>query len=482
MSHTAYIYDAVRTPRSKGKAGGALHEVKPIELGTGLLRELQTRHNLDTSYVDDVIMGCVAPVGEQGGDIGKMIAINADWDDSVAGMQLDRFCASGLEAVNSAAAKIAAGWENLVVAGGIECMSRVPMGSSGGAMDGDAAFTLKSGFVPQGIGASRPRSIEPGSVNKVGVLGAGMMGQGIAYVSAMAGIEVVLKDISLDVANKGKAYAEALLAKRVARGRMSEEKKAAILGLILPTEKDTDLQGCDLIIEAVFENMALKHKITRATEACLTTNVVWGSNTSSLPITQLAEASSRPENFIGIHFFSPVDKMPLVEIICGEKTSDETLARAFDYTRQINKTPIEVNDSMGFFTSRTFATYLDEGVHLLREGVHTVQIDHMGKAIGMPLGPLAVFDEVSLELTRKAQQTWRELGMLDKFGDQSISSEVVNTLVGEYGRGGRHHGGGFLQFMETYGYRRFVERCNELAAIYGERFLPPQIALVKAAV
>jgi 3-hydroxyacyl-CoA dehydrogenase/enoyl-CoA hydratase/3-hydroxybutyryl-CoA epimerase len=406
-------------------------------------------------------------------------------------------------------------------------------------------------------GASRPHGFEPSSVNKVGVLGAGMMGQGIAYVSAIAGIEVVLKDISLEAANKGKAYAETLLAKRVARGRLSEEKRAAILGLILATDKDADLQGCDLIIEAVFENMDLKHQITRATEACLAQNGVWGSNTSSLPITQLAEASSRPENFIGIHFFSPVDKMPLVEIICGEKTSDETLARAFDYSRQINKTPIVVNDSLGFFTSRTFATYLDEGVRLLREGVHPIQIDNMGKAIGMPLGPLAVFDEVSLELTHKAQQTWRELGMLDKFGDQSISRGVVDTLVGEYGRGGRHHGGGFydytedgskhiwpqlfelyyqpgldldqqdmkdrllfrqvieslkclesgvlrsaedgnigsimgigaplwtgglLQFVETYGYQRFVARCNELAAIYGERFSPPQIALDKAVV
>ena len=153
MSNTAYIFDAVRTPRSKGKAGGTLNEVKPIELGAGLLRELQTRHDLDTSYVDDVIMGCVTPVGEQGGDIAKMIAINADWDESVAGVQLDRFCASGLEAVNSAAAKVASGWENLVVAGGIECMSRVPMGSSGGPMGGDVAFTLKCGFVPQGVGA-----------------------------------------------------------------------------------------------------------------------------------------------------------------------------------------------------------------------------------------------------------------------------------------------------------------------------------------
>jgi acetyl-CoA C-acetyltransferase len=160
MSNTAYIYDALRTPRSKGKAGGSLYEVKPVDLGAGLLRELQSRHDLDTSYVDDVIMGCVTPVGEQGSDVAKMIVQNADWDESVAGVQLDRFCASGLEAVNSAAAKIASGWENLIVAGGVECMSRVPMGSNGGAMGGDAAFSLKTGFVPQGIGADTIATLE----------------------------------------------------------------------------------------------------------------------------------------------------------------------------------------------------------------------------------------------------------------------------------------------------------------------------------
>lgn len=153
MSHCAYIYDAVRSPRSKGKADGTLHEVKPIDLGAGLLRALQQRHELDTSYVDDVVLGCVTPVGEQGSDIAKMIVQNADWDESVAGVQLDRFCASGLEAVNIAAQKIASGWEDLVVAGGVESMSRVPMGSNGGVMGGDAGFSLKTGFVPQGIGA-----------------------------------------------------------------------------------------------------------------------------------------------------------------------------------------------------------------------------------------------------------------------------------------------------------------------------------------
>jgi 3-hydroxyacyl-CoA dehydrogenase / enoyl-CoA hydratase / 3-hydroxybutyryl-CoA epimerase len=401
-------------------------------------------------------------------------------------------------------------------------------------------------------GASRPTGVDKCSTRKVGVLGAGMMGQGIAYVSAMAGIEVVLKDISADAAEKGKAYSTALLDKQVARGRMTEDKKQAILALIKPTANDEDLQGCDLIIEAVFENIDLKHTITQATEGYLAEGGVWGSNTSTLPISQLAEASSKPENFIGIHFFSPVDKMPLVEIICGDKTSDEALAKAFDYARQIRKTPIVVNDSLGFFTSRTFGTYLDEGVQLLSEGAHPVQIDAMGKAIGMPVGPLAVYDEVSLELTRKAEETWKEMGVLDKWGDGSVTRAVINTMIGEHGRGGRHHGGGFyeyaqdgskaiwpplfelyyqaevdiseqdmkdrllfrpvieslkcletdvlrsvvdgnigsimgigapvwtggyIQFVNTYGIERFVERCTELAAKYGERFQAPQIAV-----
>ncbi|BFM14994.1 3-hydroxyacyl-CoA dehydrogenase NAD-binding domain-containing protein [Maricurvus nonylphenolicus] len=295
-------------------------------------------------------------------------------------------------------------------------------------------------------GSNRPKDIAPTSVKKVGVLGAGMMGQGIAYVSAMAGIEVVLKDISQEAADKGKAYSEKLLDKRVSRGRMTEEKKAGILGLINATADDADLQGCDLIIEAVFENMELKHKITQSTEGYLAENGVWGSNTSTLPITQLAEGASKPENFIGIHFFSPVDKMPLVEIITGDKTSDETLAKAFDYARQIKKTPIVVNDSVGFFTSRTFGTYIDEGIHLLTEGVNPIQIDSLGKAIGMPVGPLTVQDEVSQELARKVQSTQQEMGLWREPVDGNVTGEVVEWIVGEHGRGGRHHGGGFYEY------------------------------------
>ena len=404
-------------------------------------------------------------------------------------------------------------------------------------------------------GASRPKDVAKKKVKKLGVLGAGMMGQGIAYVSAKAGIEVVLKDISLEAAEKGKAYSEALMDKAIKRGRATTQKKQDLLDLIKPTDQVDDLKGCDLIIEAVFENFELKNKILAETEDQLPEDGVWGSNTSTLPITQLAEASRNAENFIGIHFFSPVDKMPLIEIICGEKTSDETLALAFDYTMQIRKTPIVVNDSLAFFTSRTFGTYLDEGVRLLSEGLHPIRIDNVGKGIGMPVGPLQVHDEVSLELGRKAGETWEAMGYKDKWGEREAMSEVLGFMIGEHQRGGRYHGGGFydyekgqrqlwqplldkyykadvevsdddigdrlmfrqvietlkclesnvlrtvadgnigsimgigapihtggfLQFINTYGAQKFVDRCRELAAAYGERFEPPQIVVDKAA-
>jgi len=297
-------------------------------------------------------------------------------------------------------------------------------------------------------GASRPQNIAPMKTRKVGILGAGMMGQGIAYVSAMAGIEVVLKDIDIAAAEKGKAYSQMLLEKRIKRGKMTQERAAQVLQLIQPSENNEDLEGCDLIIEAVFENIELKNKITTELEGYLSDDGFWGSNTSTLPISQLAQASDKPENFIGIHFFSPVDKMPLVEIICGEQTSDQALAKAFDYTLQIRKTPIVVNDSLGFFTSRTFGTYLDEGCQLLSEGVHPARIDNLGKAIGMPVGPLQVFDETSLELSRKAQETWAEMGVTDKWNDGTVLRRVTKDMVSENGRGGRHHGGGFYEYHE----------------------------------
>ncbi|MEO0367557.1 MAG: 3-hydroxyacyl-CoA dehydrogenase NAD-binding domain-containing protein [Pseudomonadota bacterium] len=297
-------------------------------------------------------------------------------------------------------------------------------------------------------GASRPKDIEKQVTKKVGILGAGMMGQGIAYVSAMAGIEVVLKDMTMEAAEKGKSYSEKLLQKRIARGRMDEAKAQSILGLITPTDQDADLEGCDLIIEAVFENIELKHKITKSTEQYLAEGGVWGSNTSTLPISQLAEASERPDNFIGIHFFSPVDKMPLVEIIMGDQTSDLALAKAFDYTMQIRKTPIVVSDSLAFFTSRTFGTYLDEGARLLTEGIHPLKIDNIGKSIGMPVGPLQVQDETSLELARKAEETWSAMGVSDQWGNGDNMRRVIKDMITDNGRGGRHHGGGYYEYHE----------------------------------
>jgi 3-hydroxyacyl-CoA dehydrogenase/enoyl-CoA hydratase/3-hydroxybutyryl-CoA epimerase len=198
----------------------------------------------------------------------------------------------------------------------------------------------------------------------------------------------------------------------------------------------------------VFENVELKSRVTREAEPFLADTGVFGSNTSTLPITQLAQASNRPENFIGIHFFSPVDKMPLIELICGEKTSDETLAKAFDYARQIRKTAIVVNDSLGFFTSRVFATYMDEGARLLKEGLDPILIDNLARQVGMPVGPLTVQDEVSQELTRKAAATHRAMGVLGSKGDNATNIELAELLINEYGRGGRYHGGGFYEYAQ----------------------------------
>ncbi|MEP1265565.1 MAG: 3-hydroxyacyl-CoA dehydrogenase NAD-binding domain-containing protein, partial [Marinobacter sp.] len=224
-------------------------------------------------------------------------------------------------------------------------------------------------------GESRPAGVEKETFRKVGVLGAGMMGAGIAYSTATRGLEVVLKDVSTENAERGKAYSETLLAKKVSRGRMTEAQKAEVLDRITATGSADDLEGCDLVIEAVFEDSNLKAKVTQEAEAKLVENGLFASNTSTIPITQLAKASARPEKFIGLHFFSPVDKMQLVEIIVGEKTSDDTLARAFDYVQQIGKIPIVVNDSRGFFTSRVFGTFVNEGIAMLGEGIHPSSIE-----------------------------------------------------------------------------------------------------------
>ena len=296
-------------------------------------------------------------------------------------------------------------------------------------------------------GGSRPDNIPAYTTKKVGVLGAGMMGAGIAYSSAIRGIEVVLKDVSLEAAEKGKAYSEALLKKRVSRKQMTEEKMQSILDAIKPTADATDLDGCDLVIEAVFENRELKAKVTQEAEQHMSPEGVFASNTSTLPITGLAEASKNAAKFIGLHFFSPVDKMPLVEIIKGEKTDDETLARAFDYVLQINKTPIVVNDSRGFFTSRTFGTFVGEGLSMLAEGIHPQFIESAALQAGMPIGPLAVQDEVSMTLSRKVtSQTRADLKAEGIDFPVTAAEEVTNRMIDQFDREGKAAGSGFYDY------------------------------------
>ena len=298
-------------------------------------------------------------------------------------------------------------------------------------------------------GGSRPNGIDAYTTKKVGVLGAGMMGAGIAYSTAMSGIEVVLKDISVEAAEKGKAYSEGLLKKRVSRKQMTQEKADSVLALIKPTANAEDLDGCDLIIEAVFENRELKAKVTQEAEQFMAKDGVFASNTSTLPITGLATAAKDAQKFIGLHFFSPVDKMPLVEIIKGEQTSNETLARAFDYVLQINKTPIVVNDSRGFFTSRTFGTFVGEGLTMLSEGIHPQFIESAALQAGMPIGPLAVQDEVSMTLSRKVvDQTRLDLQAEGKDLPVTPAEELTNKMLDEFKREGKAAGAGFYDYPE----------------------------------
>jgi 3-hydroxyacyl-CoA dehydrogenase/enoyl-CoA hydratase/3-hydroxybutyryl-CoA epimerase len=295
-------------------------------------------------------------------------------------------------------------------------------------------------------GASRPAGVAPQKVKKLGVLGAGMMGGGIAYVSARAGIDVVLLDTSQEAADRGKAYSQGLLDKAVKKGRSTPEKRDALLAKITAGTDFALLQGCDLVIEAVFEDRAIKADVTQRAEAQIAATAVFASNTSTLPITGLAKASARPANFIGLHFFSPVDKMPLVEIIVGKDTSDETLALGFDYVQQIGKTPIVVNDSRGFYTSRVFGTYVMEGIAMLAEGVHPRSIEVAGQQAGMPMPPLALQDEVSLSLgLHVADQTKKDLAAEGKPYAEHPGMAVVRQLC-EMGRIGKKAGKGFYDW------------------------------------
>ena len=411
-------------------------------------------------------------------------------------------------------------------------------------------------------GGSRPEGIAPTKATKLAIMGAGMMGAGIAYVSARAGIECVLKDVSLEAAEKGKQYSVKLLDKQVEKGRMTPEKRDEILALIKPTDNYEDLAGCDFVIEAVFESVELKHEVFAELEKHVNSDALLGSNTSTLPITLLAKGSSRPKDFIGVHFFSPVDKMPLVEIIVGEETSDEAIARVIDYTKQIKKTPIVVNDSRGFFTSRVFGTMVMEGAAMLGEGINPITIERAASLAGFPGQPLAMIDEVSLTLPQKINAEAKKaaegegkaftdgpaMDMINKLVDMGRKGKAAGAGFYEYPEGGKKflwpglwehfvkdgyeipledmqerltfimsietvrcveegvlrttadanigsifgigfpplHGGA-LQYINGYeaadgriGIQAFVDRANELAAKYGERFVPPALLLEKA--
>ncbi|MDX2305960.1 MAG: 3-hydroxyacyl-CoA dehydrogenase NAD-binding domain-containing protein [Microscillaceae bacterium] len=303
-------------------------------------------------------------------------------------------------------------------------------------------------------GVARPKNVPAREIKKIAILGAGMMGAGIAYVSAMAGIEVILKDVSLENAEKGKDYSRELLKKRVSQGRMAKEKAEKVLELIKASDNYQDLAGSDLVIEAVFENREIKAKVTQETEAVIDAQTIFGSNTSTLPITGLAEASQRPEQFIGIHFFSPVDKMPLVEIIMGKQTNDAALALTIDYVTKIKKTPIVVNDSRGFYTSRCFGTYTTEGLEMLAEGVKPTLIEHAGTLAGMPVGPLDVADAVAIDLAYKVmQQTLADEGTTfaeaEAQGKLPASSKIVRKFVEELERFGKKNKKGYYEYPEN---------------------------------
>ena len=276
----------------------------------------------------------------------------------------------------------------------------------------------------------RPEGIEQFAPQKVVVLGAGMMGAGIAYVCAKAGLEVVLKDVSVEAAEKGKSYSAKLLDKAIERGRSTQEKAGALLALIKPTDNPADAAGADLVIEAVFEDPKVKAEVFAEIEPHLAEGALIASNTSTLPITELADGVSRPSDFIGLHFFSPVDKMPLLEIIKGEQTSEETLYRALDVAKKIKKTPIVVNDSRGFFTSRVIGTFINEGIAMLTEGVPAPSIEQASSQAGYPAPVLQLSDELNLKLMRKIRNAAREASRILRMSWRLSSSESWSTGAG----------------------------------------------------
>ncbi|SDT80022.1 3-hydroxyacyl-CoA dehydrogenase NAD-binding domain-containing protein [Actinoplanes derwentensis] len=286
-------------------------------------------------------------------------------------------------------------------------------------------------------------------ITKVAVLGAGMMGAAIAYVSARAGLPTVLRDVTLEGAQRGKAYSEKLVGKDVSRGRITPEKGEALLGLITATDQIADLAGADLVIEAVFEDPALKHKVFAEIETVVAPHALLCSNTSTLPITALADGVSRQADFIGLHFFSPVDKMPLVEVIKGEKTSDLTVRRSLDVVRRLRKTPIVVNDSRGFFTSRVIGTFTNEGIALLAEGVAPASIEQASSQAGYPAPVLQLMDELTLTLPRKIRDEYRAAASAaGRERETHPADEVIDRMIDEFGRPGRSGGAGFYEYTD----------------------------------
>ncbi|RUZ68436.1 3-hydroxyacyl-CoA dehydrogenase NAD-binding domain-containing protein [Mesorhizobium sp. M7A.F.Ca.US.007.01.1.1] len=311
----------------------------------------------------------------------------------------------------------------------------------------EAAAMIRSLFVSLqelNKGARRPAGVPETKFKKIGILGAGFMGAGIAYVTAKAGIPVVLLDRDLESAAKGKAHSDSLVSDQVKKGRAKPEDKDKLLSLITPTADYADLAGCDLVVEAVFEDSGVKKSATEQAEAVLKPSAIFASNTSTIPISSLAKNSARPKNFIGIHFFSPVDKMMLVEIILGKKTGDKALATAIDFVRAIKKTPIVVNDTRGFYVNRCVLRYMSEAYKMLIEGVPAPMIENAAEAAGMPVGPLALTDETAIDLAQKImKQTIRDLG--DKAVDPKQMA-LINTMVDDHGRFGRKNGKGFYDY------------------------------------
>ncbi|MCJ8323558.1 MAG: enoyl-CoA hydratase/isomerase family protein [Rhizobiales bacterium] len=296
-------------------------------------------------------------------------------------------------------------------------------------------------------GLRRPKGIEKTKICKVAVIGAGLMGAGIAFVSAKAGIDVVLIDRNMEAAEKGKTYSDKILSKLVKRGRMKGDAKDAIMNRISPADNYDGLKDIDLVIEAVFEDPKIKAEVVKQCEAIMPKGTIFGSNTSTLPITGLAKSSANPENFVGIHFFSPVDKMMLVEIIKGDKTGDAAIAKALDYVAAIKKTPIVVNDSRGFYTSRVVVTYITEALHMMEEGIPPIMIENAGRAAGMPVGPLVLADEIGLDVSYKIAAA-NKAAMGDAYVEGPID-RLLEELVVKAKRYGRKNGKGLFDYPEN---------------------------------